>query len=58
MKVMNMSFEELRRLVNDGKKLKEFVMRESAEKGWTPPEVLLLVIMIYRKKAREIAVRN
>jgi len=58
MRVFDMSFEELYRLVNDGKKLREFVMEESMKRNVPPSEILLHVLRIYRNRVREIAERN
>ncbi len=57
-KVLEISFEELYRLVNDGKRLKEFVMKESTKRGIHPSVILLSVVRIYRERVREMALRN
>ncbi len=56
--VFEMSFEELYRLVHNGKRLREFVIKESAARRSSPSEILFLVIRIYKEKAKEMAMRN
>lgn len=56
--IFEMNFEELYRLVHDGKKLREFVMKESAARRSNPSEILFLLIRIYKERAKEMAMRN
>lgn len=58
MKIYEMKFEELYRIVNDGRKLRKFVEEESLRMKVHPSEVLFLLIKVYRDKVREMAERN